>query len=230
MSVVQSPKTVPPLENGDRLSRAEFERRYKAMPRVKKAELIEGEVFMGSPVGWESHGEPQSDLIAWLATYKAFTPGTAVGDNATVRLDAKNEPQPDAALIVRPEYGGQVRKSGKYVAGAPELVAEVSGSSAGIDLNRKFEVYRRNQVREYVVWRTYDEALDWFVLRGQDFVRLEADPADGFLKSISFPGLWLDATSLVNRELAKVLAALARGTASPEHAAFVVQLAAQRKS
>lgn len=230
MSTVTAKNRVPPLENGDRLTRAEFERRYKAMPHVKKAELIEGEVFMGSPVSWESHGEQQSELITWLGVYKAHTPGTAVGDNATVRLDPKNEPQPDAALIVRPEYGGQVRKSGKYVAGAPELVAEVAGSSAGIDLNRKFEVYRRNKVQEYVVWRTYDVALDWFVLREGEFVRLEADPADGLLKSTVFPGLWLDAAALVHRDLAKVLAALARGTASTEHAAFVQQLTSQKKN
>jgi len=230
MDAIRTQKRPPALENGDRLSRAEFERRYKAMPEVKKAELIEGEVFMGSPVGWESHGEQHSELITWLGVYMAHMPGTATADNATVRLDPKNEPQPDAALIVRPEYGGQVRKSGKYVSGAPEFVAEVSGSSAGIDLNRKFEVYRRNQVREYVVWRTYDEALDWFTLREKEFVRLEADPVDGLLKSVVFPGLWLDAAALLSRDLAKVLASLARGTASPEHAAFVAELASRKKA
>lgn len=40
---------VPPLENGDRLSRAEFERRYAAMPHVKNAELINQTVYMSSP-------------------------------------------------------------------------------------------------------------------------------------------------------------------------------------
>lgn len=43
------PPIIPPLENGDRLSREEFERRYEAMPHVKKAELLEGVVHMGSP-------------------------------------------------------------------------------------------------------------------------------------------------------------------------------------
>jgi hypothetical protein len=41
---------IPPLEPGDRLTRAEFERRYEPMPQLKKAELIEGEVYMPSPV------------------------------------------------------------------------------------------------------------------------------------------------------------------------------------
>ena len=230
MNTIRTQKRPPALENGDRLSRAEFERRYKAMPQVKKAELIEGEVYMGSPVGWEGHAEPQIDLSTWLGTYKALTPGIAAADNATVRLDSKNEPQPDAALFVRPEFGGRVRKSGKYIAGAPELVAEVSGSTASVDLNRKFEVYLRNRVREYVVWRTYDEALDWFTLRENEFVRLEADPADGLLKSAAFPGLWLDAAALLSRDLAKVLSSLARGTASPEHAEFVAELASRKKA
>jgi hypothetical protein len=38
---------IPPLENGDRLTRAEFMRRYAAMPEVK-AELIEGVVYVPS--------------------------------------------------------------------------------------------------------------------------------------------------------------------------------------
>jgi len=228
MSTVLAPKRTPPLENGEQLSRAEFERRYMAMPHVKKAELIEGEVVMGSPVSWKYHAGQHTDINAWLGVYRAATPGTDAVDNSTVRLDLQNEPQPDVALIVLPECGGRIRMEDTYIVGAPELVAEVSGSTTSIDLNRKLQVYRRNRVSEYIVWRTYDEELDWFVLRGEDFDRLEPDPVDGLLKSVAFPGLWLDSAALVNRDLATVLAALGRGTASAEHAAFVQRLAAQR--
>jgi hypothetical protein len=41
----QQKSLLPPLENGDRLNCYEFERRYNAMPHVKKAELIEGVVY-----------------------------------------------------------------------------------------------------------------------------------------------------------------------------------------
>src|SRR5713101_5825636 len=85
----------PPLENGDRLTRAEFERRYEAMPHVKKAELIEGVVYMPSPARIKHHAGPQSILVNWLGHYAAYTRGVEVGDNATVRLDLDNEPQPD---------------------------------------------------------------------------------------------------------------------------------------
>ena len=221
---------VPPLESGDRLTRAEFERRYEAMPDVKKAELIEGEVIMSSPVSQEFHGEPHADVIGWMVVYRASTPGTAVGDNSTVRLDPDNEPQPDALLYVRPEYGGRVRLTKKkgYIRRAPDLVFEVAASSASIDLGKKLTAYRRNRVSEYVVWRVYDDAVDWFVNRGGRFDPLAPDPADGLLKSVTFPGLWLDPAALMGRDIAAVLAALNRGLASTEHATFVQCLASRR--
>ena len=45
----KTPRT-PDLENGDCLARREFERRYAARPDVKKTELVEGVVYMPSPV------------------------------------------------------------------------------------------------------------------------------------------------------------------------------------
>ena len=222
-------RPLPPLQNGDLLTRDEFERRYRAMPHVKKAELIEGVVYMSSPVSWEFHGSPHGDILGWLFNYKASTPGTDVGDNATVRLDPDNEPQPDAALIVHPDFGGRVEFDEKgYLSGSPDLLFEVSASTTSIDMNRKLKVYRRNRVGEYLVWRTYDDELDWFVLRNEQFERMEPDAADGLLKSMTFPGLWLDSAALLRRDLAAVLAVLARGIASPEHAEFVAKLASQR--
>ena len=83
---------IPPLENGDRLTRPEFERRYEAMPHLKKAELIEGVVYVPSPVRYEGHGRQHSALNTWLGVYMASTPGIGIGDNTTVRLDLDNEP------------------------------------------------------------------------------------------------------------------------------------------
>lgn len=64
--------SIPPLRNGDRLSRAEFLRRYHAMPGLNHAELIEGRVCMPSPVSAEQHGEPHFDLITWLGGRQAL--------------------------------------------------------------------------------------------------------------------------------------------------------------
>src|SRR6476620_5701958 len=91
---------VPPLENGDTLTRDEFERRYEAMPHLKKAELIEGVVYVPSPVRHRYHGHQHTHLISWLGYYEAHTPGVEASDNVTVRLDLDNEPQPDALLFI----------------------------------------------------------------------------------------------------------------------------------
>src|SRR3954470_13428673 len=81
------PERVPPLENGDRLTRAEFERRYAAMPEPVKAELIEGEVHvMASSVRLDVHGSPHADFMGWMGFYRAMTPGVIAADNSTVRL------------------------------------------------------------------------------------------------------------------------------------------------
>ena len=128
---------VPPLESGDRLTRDEFERRYGAMPGVKKAELIQGVVYMPSPVK-NSHGESHSHMVTWLGVYTAATPGVRVSDNATVRLDAENEPQPDVQLRIDAACGGQTTLSpDDYIEGAPELAAEIAGTSAAYDLHDK---------------------------------------------------------------------------------------------
>ena len=215
---------IPPLEPGDRLSRDEFERRYGAMPQLKKAELIEGVVYMPSPVRFRRHGQPHVDFITWLGVYRSGTPGVMAGDNSTARLDLDNEPQPDALLMIDPSRGGQARISDDdYVEHAPELVGEIASSSVSFDLNTKLQVYRRSGVREYVAWRVLDREIDWFILSGGQYVR-QAPDGDGLLRSKVFAGLWLDPTALVNGDLARVIAVVQQGLASAEHAEFVTRL------
>ncbi len=221
-----SPHPVPPpLENGDALTRLEFERRYTAMSNLKKAELIEGIAYMASPLRFEPHAEPHADVIIWLGIYKVATPGTRLGDNSTVRLDLDNEPQPDAVLLIDPRAGGQTRFSADgYVEGAPELVVEIAASSAAIDLRDKKRVYRRNGVQEYLVWQVLDRHLDWFHLHNGDYISLQPD-SEGILRSAICPGLWLALPALLAGEMTQVLATLQQGLQSPEHASFVQQLA-----
>jgi Uma2 family endonuclease len=215
---------VPPLEPGDRLTRAEFERRYEAMPQLKKAELIEGDVYIPSPVRHGRHSRPHNLLGTWLGIYQLDTLGVEAGDNGTIRLDLDNEPQPDLTLIILPERGGQVRISeDDYVEGAPELVAEVASSSASYDLGKKLHVYRRNGVREYVVWRVLDRQVDWFVNHEGQFQPM-LPAGDGILRSTVFPGLWLDPAALVRGQWARFKAVLQQGLDSPEHADFVARL------
>ena len=222
-AVATSAPPVTPMENGDRLPRWEFERRYLARPDIKKAELIEGVVHMASPVR-ATHAEKHSDLLAWLRVYGASTPGVSVLDNATVRLDLDNEPQPDVLMRIESAAIGQSHvDADDYVTGAPELVVEVVASSAAYDLHDKLHVYRRNGVLEYLVWRVYDRELDWFVPISDEYQRLAADAA-GILHSRTFPGLRMAATALLDGDFATVLSELSKGINTPEHAGFVAKL------
>jgi Uma2 family endonuclease len=215
---------IPPLEPGDRLTRAEFERRYEAMPHLKKAELIEGVVYMPAAVRFARHGRPHSYLNQWLSNYVEDTPGVDCASDSSARLDLDNMPQPDAMLLILPECGGQCQISeDDYIENAPELVAEVSSSTVSFYLHAKKNLYLRCGVREYIVWRVLDRQIDWFVLSNGDFVRLEPDSA-GLFKSVTFPGLWLDAAALIAGSLKKVTSALKQGVATAEHGAFVQRL------
>jgi len=216
------PKTaIPPvLENGDRLTRPQFERRYDAMPDLKKAELINGVVYIAPPARATRHGQPHADLMAWLGTYRAGTPGVWLFDNTTIRFDWDNMPQPDALLMIDPAKGGQARiDEDDYITGAPELIVEIAASSASYDLHDKLDVYRRHGVREYLVWRVLEQAFDWFVLRDGRYEPMNPD-AQGRCRSPVFPGLWLDAPALIGGDMAQVLEVLRQGLQSPEHAAF----------
>ena len=215
---------IPPLESGDHLTRVEFERRYDAMPRLKKAELIEGVVYVPSPVRQRYHGKQHSVFNGWLFSYLARTPGVESGDNCTVRLDHDNEPQPDCVLFIKPEHGGQaVIDQDGYLGGSPDLVAEIASSSVSYDVSVKRAVYERNGVREYIVWRVYDREIDWWVLTQAGYERL-VPGSDGVLRSVIFAGLWLDPAALLREDHAALLAVLERGLASPEHARFTDDL------
>lgn len=220
---------VPPLENGDRLTRREFERRYAAMPNIKKAELIEGVVYMPSPLHVSAHAEPHATIIGWLWTYTVNTPGVRLADNATLQLDMDNEFQPDAMLFIDPVLGGRARITDEdYVAGTPELIVEIAASSASIDVHDKLKVHRRSGVQEFLVWRTRDAAIDWWEMREGDYAPLPRE--GGQIGSRAFPGLALDVEALLRNDLARVLATLQDDLRSDPHTSFVEQLRRRRSA
>jgi Uma2 family endonuclease len=212
---------VPPLENGDRMSRIEFERRNAAGSPQQKVELIEGIVYVSAALRFRSHGEPHARLIGWLFNYQIATQGVMLADNPTVRLDRSNDPQPDVVLFLDSTLGGQVKISDDdYLEGAPELIAEVSASTASYDLGDKKTAYRRNGVQEYIVWQMFENRLDWFVLHEDEYINLEPDE-DGIIRSRVFPGLWLAVDALRTGDMLRVMTILNQGINSSEHEEFI---------
>lgn len=231
-SVIDIPKhsvqmLAGPLRNGDTLDQPTFHELYEQTPKDFRAELIEGVVYVSSPVSAE-HSESHIEMAGWLAVYKAATPGVVACDNGSVILDFSNEYQPDASLAIVEEGGGQSRVNKKgYVEGAPELCVEVAYSSAAIDLHAKKKVYARTGVREYVVAVLQAGRVDCFELNNKVFKESPADEA-GIWKSGVFPGLWLNGPALIRKETAAVLETLHEGLATPEHQQFCEKLKSLR--
>lgn len=220
-----APRKLATLQPGDRLRATEFRRRYEGMPGVKKAELIEGIVYMPSPVRLANHAEPHANLVTWLGFYRAATPAYRFADNATTRLDIDNEAQPDAILFIRPELGGSVRiSSDDYVTGPPEFVAEISSTTVAYDRGPKLRTFLRHQVSEYLIWRVEDALFEWYFLNDSEYSLLEPDQK-GIIRSQVFPGLWLDTTAMLAGNLAAVIDCVREGLQSPQHQEFLAKYA-----
>lgn len=200
-------RILPPLENGDHLGATEFLRRFEAMHEVKKAELVQGIVFMASPVRLDFHATPDGLIQTWLGTYSAYRAGTTHATNLTVRLGPDDVMQPDAVLILDPAHGGKTSIDGSgYLAGPPELVVEVAASSVSRDAREKLVSYRRAGVREYLLWRVIDEVIEWFTLEEDEYRPLAV--VDGRIESRIFPGLVLNVHAALAGDRAIVLETL----------------------
>lgn len=219
-----SPPPVPHLFAGDKLTRAEFLRRWRAHPEIKRAELIGGIVYMPSPVTVE-HGDIEGKVGGWLQHYAAYTPGTASGHNTTSFL-GEDTPQPDLNLRLLPEFGGGSWVEDNYLRGTPEFLVEICRSSAAYDLHVKLDLYQAAGVPEYLAVVLFEKEIRWHVLVNGTYQLLPVD-ADGNWRSRVFPGLWLDGSALLTGNMAQVLARLQDGLQSPEHQAFVEKLQAR---
>ncbi len=209
------------FEPGDRLTREEFLSRWERMPHVKLAELINGVVYLPSPVSL-GHGEKVHLLDVWAGIYAVRSGVAEVLPNVTWLLE-ESVPQPDVAVRIKPEYGGRSRISDKYPEGPPEFVAEVSRSSRSYDLGPKLELYERAGVGEYVTALLEEERVEWRVLRNGRYQLMAAD-ASGVFRPEGLPGLWLEEPAFWANDLAAMLARLEEGMASVAFREFVRSL------
>ena len=214
--------TLPGLITGERMDVEEFLCRWDELPYLKNAELIDGIVYVPSPLSLD-HGSLDTLILWWLTQYAHATPGCKAGNNVTwLMLDSS--PQPDAFLRVLPSRGGQSRDEKRYCAGAPELAVEICLTSTEVDFGPKLRLYQRAGVREYITIEIFGKRIVWRKLENAVYVAQQIPP-DGVLRSQVFPGLWLDVAALWNDDGTKMLAALNAGLSSEDH-----QLVAERLS
>ncbi len=222
-----SPPQTLLLENGDRLNQPTFHKLYEQMPEDFRAELIQGRVYVSSPVR-STHGFPHALVTTWLGNYEAATEGVSSLVDTTAILDGDNEPQRDCGLIILPAYGGQTTLDEKdYIVGPSEFAFEIASSTVSYDLFDKREAYEQTGILEYAIYIVQSGAVCWFRLEEGKYVELSND--NGIFRSHFFPGLWLDSSALLMGKINPLLDMLRQGLASPEHADFVQKLQ-QRKS
>jgi Uma2 family endonuclease len=218
--MAQAASVPEPLITGTRMELEEFLRRWEALPDLKNAELIDGIVFVSSPVGLR-HSDFDSQISLWLGTYSAATPGARSGHNATCIM-LGSSPQPDCHLRLVTERGSS-RVARNLLHGAPELVVEIVESSYSHDFGPKKALYQRAGVREYITVEAVMQDLIWRVLEDGSYVTMKPD-AGGILRSRVFPGLWLNPADLWALDDSTMLALLRQGLDSPEHKAFIASL------
>ena len=206
------------FEPGDRMGREEFISRWERMPELKFAELIDGVVYAPSPVSIP-HCQRDGVLATWARVYAARAGFVQVLPNTTWFMEEESAPQPDVALRIKPEFGGQSGYVEQFAAGAPEFAAEICGSSRSYDLGPKLELYERAGVGEYLAVLLEERRLEWRVLREGTFQLMAPDEA-GVSRSSVLPGLWLDEPAFWRDDIAAVLARLEEGLASEEFRAF----------
>lgn len=215
---------IPKLDSGDRLTQKEFHRRYEAMPKHVRAELIKGVVYMASPVRTEYHGKPHAFMMAFLVNYSIATDGVDALDNATYIAAEDYEPQPDCVMRISEKCGGRSWVNGDdYLEGSPELIVEIASSSISYDLREKYDLYEQKGIAEYIVWRVLDEQIDWFALENGKYQKLASDE-HGIIESVVFPGLRLNVLALLEGKLKTVLLELQRGLESETHLEFARSL------
>jgi Uma2 family endonuclease len=218
----------PLLHDGQRLDQPTFHELYLRTPEDFRAELIDGVVHvMSSPVS-PKHGRPFASINGWIYNYSIETSGTIIQGDTTTKLGPRSEVQPDCALLIDPDFGGQTGEDLKgYTTGCPELVVEISSSTLQLDLNAKKRAYEEAGAKEYVVYDEPHRTFHWFALRDGKFELLPKSE-DGVYRSEVFPGLWLDEAAFVANDGLGVMAALRPGLQSPEHADFVERLRQNR--
>jgi hypothetical protein len=213
------------IRPGDRMTLEEFLERWEQMPDLKFAELIDGTVYMPSPISRE-HMRVDSRVQGLCSYYCLRTAGTESGTNGTWLLNGVGGAQPDCSVHILQEFGGRSTTKRGLAAGAPEFVAEVCYSSRAYDLGPKLALYQAAGVDEYLAILVEERRFEWRVLINGSYELMDSD--HGVYRSRILPGLWIDSNAFWNDQSAALLQTLEQGLASQEHQDFAALLLQRR--
>jgi len=161
------------------------------LPPGARVELIEGEIVDMAPIGSNHAGT--TDQLGILATPTVSQGLVHLAIQRPLRLDARNEPEPDMMLLrPRPDF----YKSSHPTAADVLLLIEVADTSLAIDRGAKLASYARHGVPEVWVVDLVGRAIEVCrEPRGEVYAKRER-VSEGRVVAGLVQGFQVDVTSL----------------------------------
>jgi Uma2 family endonuclease len=170
---------------------------YEQMTETQKAEFINGEIVLQSPVRLR-HSKASEALYTLLNAFVAVRHLGYVGHEKILVSLTRNDYEPDICFFDQDKARSFTPDQMRFP--APDLVVEVlSPSTEEIDRLVKFEDYAAHGVAEYWLVDPEDEIVEQYLLHdGEYHLHIKSD--SGIIRSSAIPGFSIPIRSIFDHE------------------------------
>jgi len=181
---------------------------YNEISEYEKAEFINGEILIHSPVK-KAHNDVSGRLHRLLSVYVDKYQIGYVGIEKIMISLSRNDYEPDICFFAK-EQSQHFHKD-QSLFPAPDLIVEIlSPRTEANDRGVKFQDYQAHQVREYWIIDPGTEIIEQYRLNDQGLYDLVIKSHNGALSSEVIIGLTIEVESLFDEnknleELSKIL-------------------------
>ena len=172
----------------------------------ERVELIKGWIYKMSPAPRRLHQKVEGKLFLKLGNFFEQNDCEIYQSPFDVRLIKKGKDdreittvvQPDICVICDPE-----KLDERGCIGSPDLIIEVlSNSTIKKDYNEKFNLYQKNEVKEYWLVNPEGKGLQIFYLENGEYVEFDTvEDKDELITSKLFPDLKFTTTDVFEYEV-----------------------------
>ncbi|OHD17318.1 MAG: hypothetical protein A2086_05355 [Spirochaetes bacterium GWD1_27_9] len=174
----------------EKLKREEF---YNKITDQDKAEFINGEIIMHSPVKYE-HNKVGGNLYNLLSIYVKKNDLGFVGYEKILITLTRNDYEPDICFFKKET--ALDFKSGQMLFPAPDFVVEIlSPTTENIDRKIKFEDYALHNIEEYWIIDPEKQTVEQFLL-DVDIYKCNLKSDNGIIKSKAIKDFTIDIKSI----------------------------------
>ena len=176
-------KQLQDIVNEENMKRQRF---YEDIREDQKAEFINGEVILHSPVKIE-HNNASVLLCTLLKTYISLHRLGFVGHEKILTCFSRNDYEPDVCFFSRAK--SDLFTKGQMKFPPPDFIAEViSPSTENTDRTDKFTDYAAHGVGEYWIIDPAGETIEKYVLKSGGHYELSLKVRTGEINSDVIPG------------------------------------------